>query len=135
MNIRFAWMAAAVLAVSCGRNHITRQAHAPEVIILGIDAMDPNFLERHWSDLPNLDRLHSTGSFRRLQTVMPPQSPVAWATFITGTDPSQHGIFDFIHRRPKTLEPFSSMSEAMPPGWQIPIGPYLIPLSSGKIET
>ncbi|HEV2444858.1 MAG TPA: alkaline phosphatase family protein, partial [Candidatus Sulfopaludibacter sp.] len=126
---------ALALAASCGRRHVVRAAHAPEVIVLGIDAMDPVFLERHWNDLPNLARLHSAGSFRKLETVMPPQSPVAWSTFITGADPSVHGIFDFIHRRPRTLEVFSSMSEAVGGGWQIPIGPYLIPLSAGKIET
>ena len=126
---------AALLVSSCGRGHAPVRADAPEVIVLGIDAMDPNFLERHWSDLPNLNRLQSTGAFRRLQTVMPPQSPVAWATFITGSNPGMHGIFDFIHRRPGSMEAFSSMSEAMAPGWQIPIGPYLIPLSPGRIAT
>jgi predicted AlkP superfamily phosphohydrolase/phosphomutase len=103
--------------------------------VLGIDGMDPGFLERHWSELPNLDRLRHLGEFKRLGTVMPPQSPVAWSTFITGMDPGGHGIFDFIHRDPQTLEPFSSMGEAVGPSWTLPIGPYALPLSKGKIET
>lgn len=127
-------LAAGLGATCCGPGSVVR-AHAPEVIVLGIDAMDPNFLESHWGDLPNLHQLASGGAFRRLATVMPPQSPVAWATFISGSDPSYHGIFDFIHRRPDTLEPFSSMGEAVGAGWEIPIGPYLIPLTPGKIET
>ena len=45
------------------------------------------------------------GSFMRLRTSTPPQSPVAWSTFITGTAPSAHGIFDFVHRDPATLAP------------------------------
>ena len=33
-------------------------------------------------------------------TSIPPQSPVAWASFINGAGPGSHGIFDFIHRHP-----------------------------------
>ena len=57
---------------------------AKRVIVLGVDAMDPGFVERHWKDLPNLARLAKTGAFHRLATTIPPQSPVAWSTFITG---------------------------------------------------
>jgi predicted AlkP superfamily phosphohydrolase/phosphomutase len=96
--------------------------------------MDPGFLERHWSDLPNLDRLRRMGEAKPLATVMPPQSPVAWSTFITGMDPGRHGVYDFIHRRPETLGVFSSMGEAVGPSWQLPLGPYILPLSKGKIE-
>ena len=70
------------------------------IIVLGIDAMDPAFLERHWADLPNLRRLRDTGDFQRLATTVPPQSPVAWSTFSTGLNPGGHGVFDFIHRNP-----------------------------------
>jgi len=28
--------------------------------------MDPAFLERHWNDLPNLNRLRQSGDFKRL---------------------------------------------------------------------
>jgi predicted AlkP superfamily phosphohydrolase/phosphomutase len=96
--------------------------------------MDPGFLERHWGELPNLDSLRRKGEFKRLRTVMPPQSPVAWSTFITGLNPGGHGVWDFIHRRPDTLTPFSSMSETEAPKWQLPIGPYLLPLGRGKVE-
>ena len=61
-------------------------------------------------ELPNLNRLRTQGSFRRLATSTPPQSPVAWSTFITGTDPSTHRIFDFVHRDAATLKPFSSLA-------------------------
>ncbi|MGI9070611.1 MAG: alkaline phosphatase family protein [Bryobacteraceae bacterium] len=55
-------------------------------------------MEQHWSVLPNLARLRNQGSFSRLGTTMPPQSPVAWTTFITGLEPAAHGIFDFVYR-------------------------------------
>src|SRR5580698_9583419 len=85
------------------------------VIVLGVDGMDPNYVAAHWNDLPNLRRLRNQGGLTKLATTTPPQSPVAWSTFITGTDPAQHGLFDFVHRDPSTLQPISSMAEVTPP--------------------
>jgi predicted AlkP superfamily phosphohydrolase/phosphomutase len=105
------------------------------VIVIGADGMDPNFLERHWDGLPNLNKLRTQGSFRRLTTTTPPQSPVAWSTFITGTDPSAHRIFDFVHRNPATLQPYSSLSKTEDSAFAVPLGPYLFPLSKAGIAT
>lgn len=96
--------------------------------------MDPGFVERHWNDLPNLARLASSGTFRRLATTVPPQSPVAWSTFITGMNPGGHGIFDFVHRDPATMKAYSSMGEVEAPSRTIPIGAYEIPLASGRVR-
>jgi hypothetical protein len=60
---------------------------------------------------------------------------VAWSTFITGLDPPGHGIFDFVHRDPKTMQPYSSMSRTVEPRFRIPLGPYVLPLSSARVET
>jgi predicted AlkP superfamily phosphohydrolase/phosphomutase len=124
----------AVALISCGRGNSTAAAAGKQLIILGIDGMDPGFLERHWGSLPNLDRLRRDGDFRLLETVTPPQSPVAWSTFITGADPGSTGIYDFIHRRPETLTLFSSMAQTTEGGFTIPLGPYRLPLSSGKVR-
>ena len=130
--MRKRWAVVACLAlVGCG--HPSPPARK-KIIVLGIDAMDPGFLERHWDKLPNLDRLRRTGDFERLATTIPPQSPVAWSTFITGLDPGGHGVFDFIHRDPKTMEPLSSMADVEPPRHTLPLGPYLLPLSSGHVR-
>ncbi len=103
------------------------------VVVLGIDGMDPGFLERHLPDLPNLNRLRQEYGLRRLDTSTPPQSPVAWSTFITGLDPSGHGIFDFVHRDPSTMAPFSSMGEVVESGRKLNIGPWSLPLTGGKV--
>jgi predicted AlkP superfamily phosphohydrolase/phosphomutase len=95
--------------------------------------MDPTFVEKHWSDLPNLAELRRRGSFQRLGTSMPPQSPVAWSTFITGLRPAAHGIFDFVHRDPSTLQPFSSMSRTEEARFSLHLGPFRLPLSRSKI--
>jgi predicted AlkP superfamily phosphohydrolase/phosphomutase len=112
-------------------------SHPPnaKVIVLGIDGMDPSFVERHWDALPNLRDLRDQGYFGRLRTTAPPQSPVAWSTFITGLDPDQHGIYDFVHRNPVTLQPFSSLSETDDPRFVLPLGPYLLPLSSSHVSS
>jgi len=95
--------------------------------------MDPGFVERHWKDLPQLASLRDRGHFSRLGTTTPPQSPVAWSTFITGLEPAQHGIFDFVHRDARTLQPFSSMSRTEAPRWMVPLGPYILPLSGSRV--
>ena len=104
-----------------------------KVIVLGVDGMDPGFVERHWEQLPNLRRLRDDGAYSRLATSTPPQSPVAWSTFITGTTADDHGIFDFVHRDPATLAPFSSMSKTEEPRFTLPLGSWRLPLSSAKI--
>jgi predicted AlkP superfamily phosphohydrolase/phosphomutase len=104
------------------------------MIVLGIDGMDPNFLEAHWESLPNLDRLRREGDFKRLRTTIPPQSPVAWSTVTTGMDPGGHGLFDFVHRDPATRVPMSSMAEVTAPTRTLAIGPYLIPLTSAGVR-
>lgn len=121
---------AAVALAACGSRHA---AHSPSVIVLGIDGMDPAFLEGHWADLPNLDALRREGSFRRLATVWPPQSPVAWSTFITASPPESHGIWDFVHRNPRTLAPFSSLGETRA-ARALNLGSWRIPLGSPEVH-
>ena len=85
---------------------------APRLLVLGIDGMDAQLLERLMAAdrMPHFQALARRGGYARLQTTTPPQSPVAWATFITGLDPEGHGIYDFLHRRPEELTPFLSTS-------------------------
>ena len=77
------------------------------IIVLGIDGMDPRLAEQFMQqgDLPHLAALKQHGSFARLATSNPPQSPVAWCDIGTGTDAGTHGIFDFIQRNPNNYLP------------------------------
>jgi predicted AlkP superfamily phosphohydrolase/phosphomutase len=129
--MRCVLIAAVVFAAAgCGN----RQGTSHRVIVLGVDGMDPGFIERHQDVLPHIAALRREGDFRRLETTIPPQSPVAWATFITGRDPGGHGVFDFVHRNPSTMQPFSSMAEVEEPANYLPVGPYRLPLSSGRVR-
>jgi predicted AlkP superfamily pyrophosphatase or phosphodiesterase len=88
-----------------------------KVLVLGVDGLDPRLIQHHMERgrLPNIKRLIESGDFSRLHTIMPPLSPIAWSTFITGMDPGGHGIYDFIHRETDTMFPYLSMSRAHDP--------------------
>jgi predicted AlkP superfamily phosphohydrolase/phosphomutase len=106
---------------------------APRVVILGIDGMDPDLLTKFVAEghMPNFERLMKEGTFSKLGTSIPPQSPVAWSNFSTGMDPGGHGIFDFIHRDPKTYQPVFSAADVIEPGRTLSVGDWELPLSGG----
>jgi len=124
-------MLAALLLTACDVSR--SQSHAARVIVLGVDGMDPAFVQQHWNALPNLARLRRQGDFKPLGTTTPPQSPVAWSTFITGMDPDGHRLYDFVHRDPDTYQPFSSMTKTEEPAHTLSLGPYLFPLSKAHV--
>ncbi|MEI6809606.1 MAG: alkaline phosphatase family protein, partial [bacterium] len=103
-----------------------------KVIVLGLDGMDPILLARFIKEgrMPNCERLIAKGAFSRLATSNPPQSPVAWSNFISGTNPGGHGIYDFIARDPLTRIPYLSTAEMGKAGRSIGISDYDIPLTS-----
>jgi len=98
--------------------------------------MDPHLLRQFMDagEMPHFSSLAAEGDFKALGTAVAPQSPVAWSTFITGMDPGGHGIFDFVHRDPKTMMPYLSMSRAVPAEFSLEVGSLALPLSSGKVE-
>ncbi len=105
------------------------------IVILGFDGMDPE-LARRWMDdgsLPNFKRLAERGGFRPLQTSNPPQSPVAWSSFATGTGPGEHGIYDFLRRDAETYAPDFSISEVKPAENVLKLFGLALPLDSGQI--
>ena len=105
--------AALSLSAGCGRPSGARKhGDVARVIVLGVDGMDPVLMQRFMTEgrMPNCRRLIEQGSFSPLATSNPPQSPVAWSNFISGTNPGGHGIFDFIARDPQTMQLFHSAS-------------------------
>ncbi len=84
-----------------------------KVIVLGLDGLEPTIVESMLGrgELPNLARLRDNGSYTRLKTTYPAQTPVAWSSFATGTNPGGHGIYDFIRRDPATYQPDLALSQ------------------------
>ncbi len=132
--MRLGWLLLAVVVGCWGCGAPKERAKHPRTIVLGVDGMDPVFVEKHWAMLPNLDRLRRQGGFQRLATTNPPQSPVAWSAVITGLDPGGHGIFDFVHRDAATITPYSSMAEVLEARRTFALGPWILPLESGQVR-
>jgi len=111
-----------------------RDTEFPEVVVLGIDGMDPDILAEVIAEqperFPNFRWLIAQADgIQVLGTSCPPQSPVAWSNFITGQDPGGHGIFDFIHRNrttrslaPSTATMGDDSYIGVPGQWRIPLG-------------
>ncbi len=121
-----------VATVACGRRHTLL---GRRVIVLGFDGLDYSLTRDLMARgrMPNFSRLAASGTFAPLGTTVPPQSPVAWSSFITGLDPGGHGIFDFVHRDPKTMVPYLSTTKTEA-GRSINIGKWQLPLTAGKVE-
>jgi predicted AlkP superfamily phosphohydrolase/phosphomutase len=96
---------------------------AGKVLVIGIDGMDPAIAEELMGsgELPNFSRLSRTGSYSRLKTVNPPQSPVAWTSIATGANPGGHGIYDFLGRTPENYLPYLSMLNLEKSGYRPPV--------------
>ncbi|MFO0953017.1 MAG: alkaline phosphatase family protein [Isosphaeraceae bacterium] len=77
------------------------------VIVVGLDGLEPKIVDAmlQAGELPNLARLAASGGYSRVATTSPAQTPVAWSSFATGTNPGGHGVFDFIRRDPATYLP------------------------------
>jgi predicted AlkP superfamily phosphohydrolase/phosphomutase len=88
-----------------------------KVIVIGLDGLEPAIVESllQRNELPNLARIREAGTYARLQTTYPAQTPVAWSSFATGTNPGGHGIFDFICRDPETYLPDLAQKHVCPP--------------------
>ncbi|MGD1009061.1 MAG: alkaline phosphatase family protein [Candidatus Aminicenantales bacterium] len=106
------------------------------MVILGLDGMEPTLAEKFMAEgkLPNLARLRKDGTYARLRTTTPAISPVAWSSFMTGSEPSKHNIFDFLSRDPRTYLPDLSSARVGKPRRVLSIGKYNIPLSKPEIR-
>jgi predicted AlkP superfamily phosphohydrolase/phosphomutase len=128
--------ALAACAVLCAGAGAAAEGGRPGVFVVGVDGMDPVILERMMGEgrMPHFAKLAGEGTFQSLGTSEPPQSPVAWSTFVTGTDPGGHGIYDFVHRDPKTYHPISSATPAPEdPGSALHFFGYVIPVSAPEL--
>lgn len=108
-------------------------AQPPKVLVLGIDGMDPDLLEQYLDQglLPHFAKLREQGVYTRLATTNPAESPVAWSTFATGTNPGKHGLFDFIHRAPQTYLPDFALVR-LEQGRSFSIGGTTIPIGAAQ---
>lgn len=83
-----------------------------KAIVIGLDGLEPKIVEAMLRSgrLPKLARLQQQGGFARVGTTYPAQTPVAWSSFATGTNPGGHGVFDFIGRDPRNHLPVLALN-------------------------
>ena len=71
-----------------------------QVVLLGLDGLDRSEVGE-WIDDGTLSTLHSIrdqGVLGDLESTVPPWTPCAWPSLLTGRDPGEHGVFDFFSR-------------------------------------
>jgi len=76
------------------------------VFVVGFDGATFDLI-RPWSEqglLPTFAGLLKKGAGGPLRSTLPPFSAPAWTTFMTGVNPGQHGLYDFVQPRGSTYE-------------------------------
>jgi len=113
-----------------------RKSKINRLVIIGLDGLEPTLTEKYMAEgkLPHLAKLKKEGAYSRLQTTTPAISPVAWSSFMTGSSPSKHNIFDFLSRDPRTYLPDLSSARIGKPKRVLALGKYNIPLSKPEIR-
>ena len=94
---------------------------APRVVVVGLDGASLELLGP-WIDeghLPNLARLIERGVSGGLESVVPPLTPPAWTTAVTGVGPGRHGVLNFAKPRfgKPTLDFFGARDRLAPALW------------------
>jgi predicted AlkP superfamily phosphohydrolase/phosphomutase len=96
-----------------------------KVLFIGLDGgtfdvLDP-FMEAGL--MPRLKQFVKEGVRGPLETTIPPITPTAWVSFMTGKNPGKHGVFEFLLRRKGSGAlpdlPVSSNSRDGLPFWDI----------------
>ena len=68
------------------------------LIIIGLDGASFNYLDPilESGKLPNFARFFKSGVRSDCLSTIPPLTPPAWSTMLTGVNPGKHGVFDFL---------------------------------------
>jgi predicted AlkP superfamily phosphohydrolase/phosphomutase len=75
-------------------------------LLIGIDGGTFDLIEP-WvaqGQLPTFAMLLKGGVHAPLKSTIPPVTPLAWSSLITGCNPGQHGIYGFLSRKPGTSD-------------------------------
>ncbi len=93
------------------------------VLVIGLDGATFDVLEPlvAGGDMPTLAALIRDGAWGVARSVVPPITPAAWSSFMTGKRPSKHGIYDFRVYDPRTRRDRFVTSRALrePTMWEL----------------
>ena len=71
-----------------------------KLLVIGLDGATYDLI-KPWAEqglLPTMHKLLAEGTAGELRSTVPPMTGPAWTTFMTGKNPGQHGIYDWIYR-------------------------------------
>src|SRR5919198_2244879 len=80
-----------------------RETHFPKVLIVGLDGATFDLI-KPWAaagKLPTFAHLLREGVHADLESTIPPITPPAWTSFMTGMNPGKHGLFNFTEYNPQ----------------------------------
>lgn len=78
---------------------------AQRVVVFGLDAVSWDVVDRVEAAMPTLARLRREGAVGTLLSTLPPITPVAWTSMVTGVGPGRHGVYEFVHRTERGWRP------------------------------
>lgn len=100
-----------------------RRSPGVKLMVIGLDAADWRIMTPLLREgkLPHLHALIRRGSYGRLKTLIPAQSPRLWNSLATGKRPRKHGILGFVVRHPETGKrlPYTSNMRKCKAIWDI----------------
>lgn len=69
-------------------------------VLIGLDGATYTILDPYIESgvMPFLGELRERGTSAVLRSIMPPLTPPAWTSMVTGKHPGQHGVFDFFQK-------------------------------------
>lgn len=91
-------------------------------IVIGIDAANWDILNEllKKDKIPNLRRIIESGISGNLKSTIPPLTPPAWYSMVTGVNPGKHGIYDFIEEdNQHKISPIKNYNGKFPTLWDI----------------
>ncbi|MFP8957097.1 alkaline phosphatase family protein [Natrialbaceae archaeon A-CW3] len=89
------------------------------VVVFAFEGLDEASLERFAPDVPTITDLRERGVSGTLEPTIPATSASVWASLVTGTDPSYHGVFNETTPAgyPGTGRPVSTIDVRRPTLW------------------
>ena len=90
------------------------------VLAIGLDAAEPTLVQDLIArgELPELKALVGQGSWRKVQSPATIGSGAVWPTFITGTEPAEHGIYGEWCWHPETMSLSRYHGRNLNPFWK-----------------
>jgi predicted AlkP superfamily phosphohydrolase/phosphomutase len=85
---------------------LKRRVSRKRVVVIGLDGVPYSLLIDYMDTgiMPEFSELCRKGKFLKINSSLPEVSSVAWSSFITGSNPGQHGVFGFMELDPQTYE-------------------------------